>query len=181
MVSNMVDDKVENVERFEAEEEFEAYFEVPRWAGFYITDEEYDKFTRINKLINEVLMAVQFAKKVGIEEFSIIRIKDNKGIPLYSALTKRILEDFGELLEAVEGLVDEGDLYKIELIDLNRYDCDTVMMMLDEIGEYDLDLMEAVALDCQPEEDEEEEEDWEDDDEDEELVECTSEEECDEE
>jgi len=156
----MVEDKVEKVERFEVGKEFEVYFEVPKWAGFYVDDEDFNKMQAISRVISEVLLAVQTAKKVGIEKFSIIRIKDKDGFPLHTVLTKRILENFGEFLEVVEGLVSEGNLFKVELIDLNRYECETIIELLEEAGEEGL--AERMVFDCEDEENEEEEDEEED-------------------
>lgn len=127
-----------DVERFEEEQEFEAYYAPANWVCFYVDDEDFNKMEAVSKFIAEIMTAVQIAKKVGIEEFSIIRIFNSENIPVHSVLTKRILENFGELLEVAEELVEEDNTYKVELIDLARYDKQTVVELLDEAEEYDL-------------------------------------------
>lgn len=140
----------------EGDEEFEVTFELPSFAPFYVTDDDYRKISRVSKFISEILTAVQVAKRVGIEDFSIIRIINSENFPVHSFLTKRALENFDELMEVVEELADEDEYYTVELLDLNRYDCETVIMLLDEVDEYDM--IEAVALDCKNEDEEGDEE-----------------------
>jgi len=132
-------EKVEEVFDNEGEfKEFTAEFIEPTWLFSTLFDDEIEKIKKVNKLVSEVLLALQVAKNIGIEDFSIIRIKNREGLPVYSILTKRILENFKEFFEVAEELVDSDNYYTVELLDLARYDSNTIIELLEEAGEHKL-------------------------------------------